>query len=93
MVKNISQNGLINLIKENNRILKEENQRLKEQLNREIYINRKMKLTLGKYADLKNWNFYFTLKNIMKKKFFFEYDDYKAYELAQQVLKEIDNKE
>lgn len=70
-----------------------ENKRLKAQLDREIKINRKMKSALEKYADLKNWSLYFTLKNIMKKKFFFEFDNYKSYELAKQVLKEIDNKE
>ena len=54
--------------------LEAENKRLKEQLDREIKINRKMKRALEKYADPFN-------------------DMQPINELAQQVLKEIDNKE
>ncbi len=53
---------------------KEDIERLQEQLDREIHINRKMKRALEKYADPFN-------------------DMQPINELAQQVLKEIDNKE
>ena len=64
----------IEALKRGNKDLVEENQRLKEQLDREIHINRKMKRALEKYADPFN-------------------DMEPINELAQQVLKEIDNKE
>lgn len=64
----------VETLKRGNKDLVAENQRLKEQLDREIKINRKMKSALEVYADPFN-------------------DMQPINELAQQVLKEINNKE
>lgn len=64
----------VEALKRGNKDLVAENQRLKEQLNKEIHYNRIMKRALEKYADPFN-------------------DIQSINELAQQVLKEIDNKE
>lgn len=68
--------------------LKAENQRLKEQLDREIKINRKMKRALEKYADNMNWC---VDRYSNKYKKWARCED--GFKLAKQVLKEIDNKE
>lgn len=67
---------------------------LEKQLDREIKINRKMKSVLEKYADEKNWDSYGNDWKFGVYKD--ENDDYPEYtdkKLAQEVLKEIDNKE
>ena len=69
-----------------------ENKRLKEQLDKEIHINRKMKRALEKYADLKNWRcdtitgFQSVWQGVID-------DEQTGNITAQQILKEIDNKE
>lgn len=69
--------------------LEVENQRLKEQLDREIKINRKMKSALEKYANEYCWYRYGDdgLKSV------YIYASHNGYDTAKQVLKEIDNKE
>ena len=69
--RNIQFDHIKEIMKENIPELLAENQRLKEQLDREIKINRKMKRALEVYTD----------------------PDVLYYKLAQQVLKEINNKE
>lgn len=69
--------------------LEAENQRLKAQLDREIKINRKMKRALEKYANSGYW----FVSTEFDGDCVFLHPDYNGYELAQQVLKEIDNKE
>ena len=74
----------IDALKRGNKDLVEENQRLKEQLDREIHINRKMKSCLSAFARRDNWkaiegcaDWLFLLDPLM----------------AEETLKEIDNKE
>ncbi len=62
-----------------------EKQRLKEQLDREIEINRKMKRVLEKYADNMNWC---VDRYSNKYKKWAKSED--GFKLAKQVLKEID---
>ena len=62
-----------------------EKQRLKEQLDREVEINRKMKNALEKYANNTNWSVD-RYSNKYKKWLRSEND----FKLAQQVLKELD---
>ena len=69
--------------------LKTENERLQAQLDREIHINRKMKSALEKYANSDYWFVCCEFDGDCV----FLHPDYNGYELAQQVLKEIDNKE
>lgn len=72
-----------------------ENQRLKEQLDREIKINRKMKSVLKEYADKDNWEYYNL--DSSDECLIGEYQNCEpnevGFEPALQVLKEIDNKE
>lgn len=67
---------------------------LEKQLGREIKINRKMKEVLKNYADKTNWR---SLGEIPKYNEVWIFTDCKpnevGFESAQQVLKEIDNKE
>ena len=63
--------------------LKAQNQRLKKQLNQEIYINRKMKNALEKYANFQASGFASVNEESLLE----------MIKFAQQVLKEIDNKE
>ncbi len=63
--------------------LEAENQRLKEQLDREIKINRKMKSALEKYANFQASSFVSVNEESLLE----------MIKFAQQVLKEIDNKE
>lgn len=76
--------------------LEAENQRLKEQLNKEIHINRKMKSALEKYAtmELEDGVCYdsFTGETFRDEIYDLETGE-PPQRLAQQVLKEIDNKE
>ena len=60
--------------------LKEENERLQAQLDREIHINRKMKKALETYAGPEILYYYIATKE-------------KFYELAQQTLKQIEEME
>lgn len=69
--------------------LEAENQRLKKQLDREIHINRKMKKVLKEYANKYCWYRY----GDDGLKIVFRYASHNGYDSAQQVLKEIDNKE
>lgn len=62
-----------------------EKQRLKEQLDREVEINRKMKNALEKYANNTNWGVD-RYSNKYKKWLRSE----NGFKLAQQVLKELD---
>lgn len=84
-----SPNGRVYIDKEN---LIAENQRLKEQLDREIKINRKMKNALEKYADLKNWRCD-TITGFQSVWQGGVDDEQTGNITAQQVLKEIENKE
>ena len=86
MEYNKTQDKLSDIFKEARefKILKEENQRLKAQLDREIKINRKMKSCLSAFARRDNWkaiegcaDWLFLLDPLM----------------AEETLKEIDNKE
>lgn len=65
---------------------KEEIERLQAQLDREIKINRRMKYILELYANSGYWFTYDDRENV----FMYGGD---GYDLAQQILKEIDNKE
>ena len=60
-----------------------ENQRLKEQLNREIHYNRIMKKALDKYANFQASSFVSVNEESLLE----------MIKFAQQVLKEIENKE
>ncbi|MDY3907242.1 MAG: hypothetical protein SOZ42_01135 [Candidatus Enterosoma sp.] len=66
---------------------------LEKQLDREIKINRKMKSALEKYAYEGNWDCLFDNKVYGKAPNTNWNADGNGYDLAQQVLKEIDNKE
>ena len=96
--KSIEEFTLQQVIDNQERVIKEQKEdieRLQAQLDREIKINRKMKSALEKYADEKNWDSYGNDWRFGVYKDF-ENDDYPEYtdeKLAQQVLKEIDNKE
>lgn len=72
--------------------LKTENERLQAQLDREIHINRKMKSALEKYADLKNWRCD-TITGFQSVWQGGIDDEQTGNITAQEVLKEIDNKE
>lgn len=61
-----------------------ENQRLKEQLDKEIHINRKLVKALKMYADMSNWFVCY-----LRHHFIFKKDNYKANELAKETLKEV----
>lgn len=63
---------------------------LEKQLDREIKINRKMKEALKKYANNDYW---FVSCEFDGDCVFLYKPDSNGYELAQKVLKEIDNKE
>ena len=67
-------------------------ERLQEQLDREIKINRKMKSALEKYADLKNWRCD-TITGFQSVWQGGVDDEQTGNITAKQVLKEIDNKE
>lgn len=85
-------------------------ERLQEQLDREIKINRKMKSALEVYANEDNWS-NSCVKHLADSeyneieyedseyqieftgRYGYDYDEEDGYSLAQQVLKEIDNKE
>lgn len=82
--KNIQLDHIKEIMKENIPELLAENQRLKAQLDREIHINRKMKSCLSAFARRDNWkaidgcaDWLFLLDPLM----------------AEETLKEIDNKE
>lgn len=68
---------------------KEDIERLQAQLDREIKINRKMKSALEKYANSGYW----FVSTEFDGDCVFLHPDSNGYEIAQQVLKEIDNKE
>lgn len=66
-----------------------QNARLQEQLNKEIHYNRKMKSALEKYANEYCWYRY----GDDGLKIVYIYASHNGYDTAQQVLKEIANKE
>lgn len=65
---------------------------LEKQLDREIHINRKMKMALEKYADLKNWRCD-TITGFQSVWQGGVDDEQTGNITALQILKEIDNKE
>ena len=65
---------------------------LEKQLDREIHINRKMKMALKKYADLKNWRCD-TITGFQSVWQGGVDDEQTGNITALQILKEIDNKE
>jgi len=73
--------------------LEEENQRLKEQLDREIKINRKMKKALKTYSYEENWDCLYDNHVYGKDPDTNWNKEGNGYDLAQEVLKEIENKE
>lgn len=83
----------VEALKRGNKDLVAENQRLKEQFDREIKINRKMKSTLEKYAYEGSWDCLFDDEVYGKYPNTNWNADGNGYDLAQEVLKEIDNKE
>ena len=70
-----------------------ENKRLKEQLDREIKINRKLVKALKEYAKLKPMNVFIPGKLYIPSQGEIPYDLVDIAEKARKVLKEIDNKE
>ena len=68
-----------------------ENERLKEQINKEIHINRKMKSALEKYANKKNWSYNFVQHLAIWGEGREDRKD--GPYIARTVLNEIDNKE
>lgn len=90
-VEKIIEFPLKQVIDNQERVIKEQKEdieRLQEQLDREIHINRKMKRALEKYADNMNWC---VDRYSNKYKKWARCED--GFKLAKQVLKEIENKE
>jgi len=65
--------------------LKAENQRLKNELDKQIKDNRKLVKALKEYANMSNWFVCY-----LRHHFIFKKDNYKANELAKETLKEIE---
>ena len=76
--RNIQLDHIKEIMKENIPELLAENQRLKEQLDREIHINRIMLNAINFYAN---------------KNFWYDRDDESGWEVAQQTLKQIEEME